>query len=152
MEALEDCLSYLSRGGEIAIIDGTNTTRDRRQLIRDRISKEIGYEVLWIESIYKTIDDNAEPSNNSNDKTTPSKNDTKTASVTGGSKNTNSATASAATTATVLTSSLISASKLKDLENSPDFVDKEDYLKRLALYKQYYEPLDNTEGSYVKVS
>ena len=36
---------------------------------------------------------------------------------------------------------LISDIKLKDLQNSPDFVDREDYLKKLALYKQHYESL-----------
>jgi 6-phosphofructo-2-kinase/fructose-2,6-biphosphatase 2 len=51
MEALEDALRYLERGGEIAILDGTNTTFDRRQMIRDRVAKENGYDILWIESI-----------------------------------------------------------------------------------------------------
>lgn len=56
VEALEDCLRYLSRGGEIAILDGTNTTRDRRQMIRDRVSKEDGYDILWIESTGESND------------------------------------------------------------------------------------------------
>lgn len=49
--ALEDAIRYLNRGGEIAIIDGTNTTKDRRQMIRDRVKQEDGYDILWIESI-----------------------------------------------------------------------------------------------------
>jgi len=49
--ALEDSIRYLNRGGEIAIIDGTNTTKDRRQMIRDRVALEDGYDILWIESI-----------------------------------------------------------------------------------------------------
>ncbi len=49
--ALEDAIRYLNRGGEIAIIDGTNTTKDRRQMIRDRVAQEDGYDILWIESI-----------------------------------------------------------------------------------------------------
>lgn len=51
LDALEDALRYLERGGEIAILDGTNTTADRRQMIRDRVAKENGYDILWIESI-----------------------------------------------------------------------------------------------------
>jgi hypothetical protein len=46
-EALEDCLRYLSRGGEVAIFDGTNTTRHRREIIRQRVKQEIGYDILW---------------------------------------------------------------------------------------------------------
>lgn len=49
-EALEDAVRYLSRGGDIAILDGTNTTRLRRDLIRQRLARENNYEVLWIES------------------------------------------------------------------------------------------------------
>ena len=48
-------VSYLSlwyRGGDVAILDGTNITRDRRKLISDRIAslKDKGYDILWIES------------------------------------------------------------------------------------------------------
>ena len=49
-EALEDSLRYLHRGGEIAILDGTNSSRDRRDLIRARVNQEDGYELFWIES------------------------------------------------------------------------------------------------------
>ena len=49
-EALEDSLRYLHRGGEIAILDGTNSSRDRRDMIRARVSEEDGYELFWIES------------------------------------------------------------------------------------------------------
>lgn len=49
-EALEDAVRYLHRGGEIAILDGTNTTRERRNIIRQRLARENNYEVLWIES------------------------------------------------------------------------------------------------------
>lgn len=95
-------IRYLSRGGEIAIMDGTNYTKDRRDLIRDRVSKEPGYEVLWIESI---ITQDGE----------------------------------------------VSEEQFDALKNSPDFIDKEDYLRRLELYKQNYETLTNGEGSFVKV-
>ena len=49
--ALEDVMRYLNHGGEIAILDGTNTTKDRRDLIRERVAKENGFDILWIESI-----------------------------------------------------------------------------------------------------
>jgi hypothetical protein len=58
-EALEDALRYLQRGGDVAILDGTNTTKDRRQRIREKVEKWIGLEenatlrgceILWIES------------------------------------------------------------------------------------------------------
>ncbi len=102
VSALEDSLRYLARGGEIVIIDGTNTTRDRRQLIRDRLAKENNYEILWIESVYTTDD-------------------------------------------------VISDEMVEQMKNSPDFLDKDDYTKRLALYKQNYDSLEQHEGSYVKV-
>ena len=35
---------------EIAILDGTNSSRDRRDLIRARVNQEDGYELFWIES------------------------------------------------------------------------------------------------------
>jgi hypothetical protein len=50
LSALEDALGYLNKGGEIAIIDGTNTTLDRRDMIRTRVSKEDGFGILWIEN------------------------------------------------------------------------------------------------------
>lgn len=33
--ALDDLMSYLEEGGDIAILDGTNSTLERRKLIRD---------------------------------------------------------------------------------------------------------------------
>lgn len=45
--ALEDSIRYLKRGGEIVILDGTNTTKDRRDIIRERVAKEDGYDILW---------------------------------------------------------------------------------------------------------
>eukprot|EP01035_Chromulina_nebulosa_P019744 gene19744-25676_t len=100
--ALEDAMRYLNRGGEIAIFDGTNTTRDRRQLIRDRVAREDGYDILWIESINDKTDD-------------------------------------------------IEEKQFEELKNSPDFIDKEDYSKRLAHYKSTYETLEDDEGSFIKV-
>lgn len=51
VSAVDDVLNYLNRGGEIAIIDGTNTSLDRRQIIAEKVSAEDGFQVLWIESI-----------------------------------------------------------------------------------------------------
>lgn len=36
---LKNCFDCLNRGGEIAILDGTNTTRDRRDIIRNRVAQ-----------------------------------------------------------------------------------------------------------------
>jgi predicted kinase len=49
--ALDDSVGYLNRGGEVAILDGTNVTEARRNAIRERLQREDGYEILWIESI-----------------------------------------------------------------------------------------------------
>lgn len=34
----------------MAILDGTNITRDRRKIISDKIASLRGYDILWIES------------------------------------------------------------------------------------------------------
>lgn len=82
-------------------MDGTNTTRDRRNLIRERVAKEDGFDILWIESIG---DDN-----------------------------------------------VLTEDQLEQMKSSPDFLDKEDYARRLAHYKSTYEELTEDEGSFVKV-
>jgi predicted kinase len=51
MLAVSEAMQYLNRDGEIAIIDGTNYCRSRRDLIRETVSREEGFEILWIESI-----------------------------------------------------------------------------------------------------
>ncbi len=51
MSALEDAMRYLRRDGEIAIIDGANTSKYRRDLIRERVSQEDGFDILWIENL-----------------------------------------------------------------------------------------------------
>jgi len=50
-DTLETMMTYLNRGGEVAILDGTNFNRYRRDLIRERVSKEDGYEVMWVETV-----------------------------------------------------------------------------------------------------
>lgn len=41
MLALEDAMRYLKKDGEIAILDGSNSTEFRRKLIRDRVAQEV---------------------------------------------------------------------------------------------------------------
>ena len=59
-EALDDAVRYLDRGGDVAILDGTNITRDRRKIISDKISSLKGYSILWIESSSLRGDDVSE--------------------------------------------------------------------------------------------
>ena len=39
-------------------MDGTNTTRDRRDIIRNRVAQEDGYNLLWIESAAESNTEN----------------------------------------------------------------------------------------------
>ena len=49
---IADVLTYLGQDdGEIGILDATNTTIRRRDYIREKIQKENGYDLIWIESI-----------------------------------------------------------------------------------------------------
>ena len=51
---MDDMMEWLRIGGEIAILDGTNSTKARRQMILDNLKKTGGgaaHNVLWIESI-----------------------------------------------------------------------------------------------------
>ena len=48
--ALEDMLGWFRDGGEVAIYDATNSTRERRALIQDRCERD-GVRVTFIESI-----------------------------------------------------------------------------------------------------
>jgi len=50
LAALDDMLDFLRTGGDIAIYDATNNTRDRRDLVRARCAAE-GLELVFIESI-----------------------------------------------------------------------------------------------------
>ncbi|HEX4449069.1 MAG TPA: 6-phosphofructo-2-kinase/fructose-2,6-bisphosphatase [Polyangiaceae bacterium] len=47
--ALDDMLRFLAGEGDIAIYDATNSTRERRELVRARCS-EAGYDVVFVES------------------------------------------------------------------------------------------------------
>ncbi|XP_039617264.1 6-phosphofructo-2-kinase/fructose-2,6-bisphosphatase 3 isoform X2 [Polypterus senegalus] len=51
LSALEDVKSYLlEEGGQVAVFDATNTTRDRRDMILN-FGKENGFKVFFIESV-----------------------------------------------------------------------------------------------------
>jgi broad specificity phosphatase PhoE/predicted kinase len=50
LEALGDMLAFLREGGDVAIYDATNTTRERRQLVLARCAAE-GLSVVLVESI-----------------------------------------------------------------------------------------------------
>ena len=50
MEALDDLLAWVGQGGDVAIYDATNSTRSRRQLVRDRLEAS-GVRVVFVESL-----------------------------------------------------------------------------------------------------
>jgi broad specificity phosphatase PhoE/predicted kinase len=50
LAALDDSLAWIGSAGEIAIYDATNSTRDRRSLVKQRF-EERGVQVVFIESI-----------------------------------------------------------------------------------------------------
>lgn len=104
--ALEDMLGWFETGGEVAIYDATNSTHDRRALIRDRCEAR-GVRVIFIESLC--------------DEATVEAN--------------------------------VRATKL----DSPDYVGVDpdeavaDFRARIAHYAEVYEPVDESEGSYIKL-
>lgn len=50
MLALEDMLGWFAQGGEVGIYDATNTTRERRSLVADRLRAH-GLSVVFVESV-----------------------------------------------------------------------------------------------------
>lgn len=51
MAALQDALTWLKNNGDVAIFDATNTTRERRLMVYDKVVKESGFKCLFMESI-----------------------------------------------------------------------------------------------------
>ncbi|KAI8868955.1 bifunctional 6-phosphofructo-2-kinase/fructose-2,6-bisphosphate 2-phosphatase [Ramicandelaber brevisporus] len=51
MGSLEDAIEWLYSGGQVAIHDATNSTVQRRKMIRDRVAYETGFTLLFVESI-----------------------------------------------------------------------------------------------------
>lgn len=45
----------------------------------------------------------------------------------------------------------LDSSQLEELKNSPDFIDKDDYEKRMSHYISTYQTLEDDEGSFIKV-
>jgi broad specificity phosphatase PhoE len=48
--ALDDLIAWFDAGGEIGLYDATNSTRQRRRMVRDRL-RERGIDVLFVESV-----------------------------------------------------------------------------------------------------
>jgi len=50
--ALDDLIKFLKEGGDVAIYDGTNTSRERRKMVKETLDKKLGdHTLMWIESI-----------------------------------------------------------------------------------------------------
>ncbi len=107
LAALDDMLAWFHAGGGVGIYDATNTTHERRAMVRARCERE-GVDVLFVESV---CDDDA------------------------------------------IIASTILQTKLK----SPDYtgVDPElavqDFVARIAHYERVYEPVDQHDGSFIKL-
>lgn len=50
-QALDDVFTWLDQGGEVAVFDATNTTRQRRELLYRRVVLEKGFKLFFVESI-----------------------------------------------------------------------------------------------------
>jgi len=50
-EALRDLFSWIENGGEVAILDATNTTKERRKFLYDQIVEGRGFKLFFVESI-----------------------------------------------------------------------------------------------------
>ncbi|HVZ35412.1 MAG TPA: 6-phosphofructo-2-kinase/fructose-2,6-bisphosphatase [Polyangiaceae bacterium] len=104
--ALEDMLRWFAGGGEVAIYDATNSTRERRALIRARCERE-GVGVIFIESLC------------------------------------DEATVEANVRATKLDS--------PDYQGMDPDLAVADFRARIEHYARVYEPVDEGEGSYIKL-
>ena len=51
IKALEDVCHWLKSGGEVAVFDATNSTRERRKMIHDIVVKDMGFKLFFVESI-----------------------------------------------------------------------------------------------------
>ncbi|XP_055703557.1 6-phosphofructo-2-kinase/fructose-2,6-bisphosphatase 1-like isoform X1 [Phlebotomus papatasi] len=51
IKALEDVCKWLNSGGEVAVFDATNSTKERRKMIRSIVVDKMGYKLFFVESI-----------------------------------------------------------------------------------------------------
>lgn len=51
LDALDDVCEWLARGGEVAVFDATNSTMERRRMIRDIVVHKKGFKLFFVESI-----------------------------------------------------------------------------------------------------
>lgn len=51
IRALEDVCQWLETGGEVAVFDATNSTKERRELIHSIVVKKMNYKLFFVESI-----------------------------------------------------------------------------------------------------
>ncbi len=105
--ALDDMIGWFAQGGEIGIYDATNTTRERRGRLRDRLAAH-GLEVVFIESV---CEDEAVIEGN------------------------------------------IRQTKLRMPDYAGVAPDEavRDFRARIAHYERVYEPIEEREGSFVRV-
>lgn len=107
MTALDDLLDWLGKGGEVAIYDATNTTRARRDVVRERC-QERGVPLAFIESICN------DPA-------------------------------------------VVEANVRETKLSSPDYAGVgpeeavRDFRARIAHYERIYQPIDDADGSYIKI-
>ncbi|BEI81000.1 hypothetical protein CcaverHIS002_0201600 [Cutaneotrichosporon cavernicola] len=50
-EALESLIEWLKKEGNVGIMDATNSTHERRAWIRDRVAREPGLQLMFLESV-----------------------------------------------------------------------------------------------------
>ncbi|XP_050412213.1 6-phosphofructo-2-kinase/fructose-2,6-bisphosphatase isoform X3 [Patella vulgata] len=51
MMAIEDASKYLLNGGEVAVVDATNTTRERRKMLVDVFTVQHNFKLFFVESL-----------------------------------------------------------------------------------------------------
>lgn len=135
LSAVEDAMRYLQRDGDIAIIDGANTSMVRRDLIRERVAKEVSRNItytspfLYIEqfrlmslSLLMAICGRAY------------QDDFKILWI-----------------ENIVDPEVILSRNTASIHTSPDFTNDEDFIQRIKFYKDSYESVEDSEGMYIKV-
>lgn len=54
--ALADTVEWLREGGEVAVYDATNGSRERREWLLDALSQQNGFKVMFVESVCSDAD------------------------------------------------------------------------------------------------